>query len=263
MPFEFDGRKYANASSHQKEWGARLIAELGLRGDERILDLGCGDGSLTAKLADLVPHGSVLGIDASEGMIDTAVKHERANLKFARQDINDLPFASEFDLVFSNATLHWIKDHRRLLANVHRGLRDNGVLRFNFAGEGNCSHFNTIIQAVMVLPEYAVHFDAFDWPWYMPGVAEYEALLRQFPFAEAKVWGENADRHFPNTEAIIRWVDQPSIVPFLTRVPDQHRSQFRDTVVERVVRETLQPDGTCFETFRRINVFARKQAASG
>jgi len=68
MTVEFDGEKYAQASTHQKEWGARLMAEFKLRGDERILDLGCGDGVLTARLADLLPHGLVLGLDALQSM---------------------------------------------------------------------------------------------------------------------------------------------------------------------------------------------------
>ena len=75
MTYEFDGRKYEKASAHQKEWGERLITELSLQGDEQILDLGCGDGKLTAQLAELVPEGSVLGIDASRGMIEVAQKY--------------------------------------------------------------------------------------------------------------------------------------------------------------------------------------------
>ena len=72
MEFEFDGEKYKQASEQQKAWGRKLIAELQFEGGERILDLGCGDGVLTAELAKFVPDGSVLGIDASESMIDTA-----------------------------------------------------------------------------------------------------------------------------------------------------------------------------------------------
>src|SRR5512135_1276853 len=107
MAHEFDGNKYKAASAHQKEWGAKLIQELNISGTERILDLGCGDGMLTAQLAALAPQGSVVGIDASRGMIDAASSLQSANLSFEIRDINDLDFADEFDIVFSNATLHW------------------------------------------------------------------------------------------------------------------------------------------------------------
>ena len=104
MPHEFDGDKYQLASSHQKEWGNKIIAEFALKGNEQILDIGCGDGILTEQLATMVPEGYVLGIDASKSMIETAKKLSRNNLSFQIKDINRLDYESRFDLVFSNAT---------------------------------------------------------------------------------------------------------------------------------------------------------------
>ena len=77
MAHEFDGKKYEKASAHQKEWGAKLISELSLKGNERVLDLGCGDGVNTALIAEALPNGEVVGIDASKGMIDTAKPKEK------------------------------------------------------------------------------------------------------------------------------------------------------------------------------------------
>jgi len=141
MTHEFDGKKYEQASAHQKEWGTKLITELDLLGTERVLDLGCGDGAVSARIAELVPNGEVVGIDASRGMVEAARAKGRKNLRFLLMDINELNYSDEFDVVFSNATLHWIKDHKHLLRNVGRALRQGGRLRFNFAGEGNCSRF--------------------------------------------------------------------------------------------------------------------------
>jgi len=257
MSLEFDGRKYAQASAHQEEWGTKLIAESGLTGDERILDLGCGDGRLTEQLADLVQHGSVLGIDASRGMIDTARQRQRPNLDFALLDIDDLEFEDEFEVLFSNATLHWVKDHRRLLANSHRALKAGGVIRFNFAADGNCAHLYRVLPEVMDRAPYADYFADFEWPWYMPTIDEYRKLVDESPFREASVWGENADRHFPDAEAMIAWIDQPSLVPFLRYVDGPNKQSFRDAVVARMIEETQQDDGRCFETFRRVNVLGR------
>jgi trans-aconitate methyltransferase len=120
MTHEFDGKKYEKASAHQKEWGTKLIAELDLRGTERILDLGCGDGALSAQIADLVPHGEVVGIDASRGMIEAARSKVKKNLRFVLMDINELNYVEQFDVVFSNATLHWVKDHKRLLRSARQ-----------------------------------------------------------------------------------------------------------------------------------------------
>ena len=259
MTFEFDAEKYKKASTHQRQWGKKLIAQLNLKGAERILDLGCGDGGITAQLAELVPDGLVVGIDASQSMIDSAKKtYKHRNLRFDLADINDTGFEDEFDVAFSNAALHWVKDHRRLLANVYKSLKAEGILRFNFAADGNCSHFFKVIKQVMAQERYAECFNDFVWPWYMPAIDKYRKILKQFDFKETKVWGQNEDRFFGDAEEMTKWIDQPSIVPFLKCVEMSDKQTFRDTVVERMVEEILQPDGRYFETFRRINVFAKK-----
>ena len=258
MSFEFDGEKYEKASNHQEEWGNKIIAELQLQGNERILDLGCGDGRLTARLAQQVPQGMAIGIDASHGMIDAAQKHKRKNLRFEVQDVNHFQLNDSFDLIFSNAALHWIKDHRTLLSRCLDLLNDDGRLHWNFAADGNCGNFFVTVREVMRHNEFSGCFTDFNWPWYMPVLEEYRELLQESSFQEVEVWGENADRYFPDADAMIRWIEQPSIVPFLDRVERDRQQAFRDTVVKGMLEKCLKKDGRCFETFRRINVRAKK-----
>ncbi|MCJ7550057.1 MAG: methyltransferase domain-containing protein [Anaerolineae bacterium] len=258
MAHEFDGRKYEKASAHQQEWGERLVAELDLKGTERVLDLGCGDGRVTAQLAALAPDGEVVGIDASRGMIEVAREKTGQNLSFRLLDIDHLDYEDAFDVVFSNATLHWVLDHHRFLLNVRRALRKDGVLRFNFGGEGNCAHLIRVVKETMALPAFAAQFAGFRWPWFMPSIETYAGLAMAAGLRDVRVWGENADRYFPDTAMLLRWVDQPCLVPFLPHVAGADREAFRSHVHARMIEETLQPDGRCFETFRRVNVFARK-----
>ena len=93
----------------------------------------------------------------------------------------------------------------------------------------------------------------------MPALYDYQCLLAQSPFREAQVWGENADRHFPDAQSLIGWIDQPSLVPFLAVVPEPHKQTFRDTVVARMLTDTAQPDGAYFVAFRRINASAARK----
>ncbi|MBA3035449.1 MAG: methyltransferase domain-containing protein [Desulfobacterium sp.] len=258
MAYEFDGKKYEKASAHQKEWGAKLIAELALKGNERVLDLGCGDGTNTALIAKLLPNGGVVGIDASTGMINVARPKEQPNLRFILMDINAMEFKDEFDVIFSNATLHWVKYHQHLLKNIFMALKKGGLLRFNFAADGNCQHFFKVIRKAIKLKEFADYFKDFIWPWYMPSVEEYKDLTANSKLQDVKVWGENADRYFPDTRALIGWVDQPSLVPFLACIAGEDKAAFRKYVVEEMIPATKQDDGRYFETFRRINLFARK-----
>lgn len=258
--FEFDGVRYRSASKHQKEWGQQIIAQLDLDGSERVLDLGSGDGSLTKELACRVPRGSVLGIDASDGMIGAAKIFEGKNLRFERRNINEMAFTGEFDVIFSNATLHWVRDHQNLLARCGQALKEGGYLRFNFAGDGNCATFNSIVRQVMREEQFGSDFAFFEWPWYMPRVSEYEELVRKcVVFSEASVWEENADRLF-SCDELVKWIDQPGLVPFLKQIRDSRRSEaFRNAVVEGMLRAAKYKENEYFETFRRLNVFARKR----
>jgi len=256
--FEFDGEKYKKASKHQKEWGNRLISELELNGTEQILDLGCGDGVLTEQLSALVPNGRVIGIDASIGMIKTAKNCEKDNLVFICMDINDMAFTDEFDVIFSNATLHWVKNHEKLLKNSLAALKSNGIIRWNFAGDGNCANFFETVKSVMNEDEYKEYFLDFEWPWYMPAKEEYEKLFSNTGFSSVSIQYENADRYFSDCDEMTKWIDQPSIVPFLKYIPAGLKENFRNAVVDRMIVKTKQSDGRCFETFRRIDVKAIK-----
>jgi trans-aconitate 2-methyltransferase len=149
-------------------------------------------------------------------------------------------------------------DHLNLLNKVERALCDGGVMRLNFAGDGNCSYFFKVIREAMEMTEFCKYFEKFEWPWYMPSVEAYKALVENSGFRNARVWGENADRFFTDTGAMIQWIDQPSLVPFLACVAAKDKDSFREFVVTRMIEETRQNDGRCFETFRRINVFAKK-----
>ena len=80
----------------------------------------------------------------------------------------------------------------------------------------------------MSLSEFAADFAGFDWPWYMPTVEGYSALVESTELRRVQVWGENADRFSPDTEAMVKWLDQPSLVPFLRHVHEERRHSFRE-----------------------------------
>jgi trans-aconitate 2-methyltransferase len=255
---DFDGERYKRASRHQKEWGLRLIESIEIGPRASILDLGCGDGVLTAEIARRAPRGRVLGIDSSPSMLEAAQALATDNLRFERMDINDIDFTSEFDVVFSNATLHWIKDHARLLRRVHAALRPGGRLRFNFAGAGNCQSFFAVVREMQSSSEFASYFEDFEWPWLMPGAADYAPLLHDAGFVDIVVREENADRFFSSKDEMTAWLDQPSLVPFLRHLPADVGLRFRGIVVRRMIKRTRRADGRCFETFRRVDVAAKK-----
>jgi len=256
--YEFDGEKYKTASFHQKEWGKSLIAKASLQGNENILDLGCGDGQLTEQLSLLVPNGKVLGVDASIGMIKTAKKICRTNLDFVQMDINNLHFSSEFNLIFSNAALHWVKDHNRLLRNSYAALKTGGIILWDFGSNGNCSNFLEVIQKKIMEDKYRNFFRDFEMPWFMPSKNQYEELISNLGYSDFRIAEVNRDRYFSTSDEVIKWIDQPCIVPFIQCIPDILKSTFRKEVIEEMLEKTQQPNGTYFETFRRLQIYAQK-----
>ena len=256
--FEFDGEKYKSASKHQKEWGNDLISEISFKGNETVLDLGCGDGVLTEQLALSVPQGNALGIDASIHMIETAEKLRRSNLKFMYMDINNLNFENEFDLIFSNAALHWVKDHKRLLKNACKALKARGKILWDFGGFGNCATFNDIVQKKISEAKYKEYFKDYEWPWFMPTKEQYTEFISAVGFSSYTIRELNRDRYFSNASDIIGWVDQPCLVPFIRYIPCGLKEAFRQEVIEEMLKTTRQPDGSYFEIFRRIRVYAQK-----
>lgn len=259
VTFEFDGEKYKTASKHQKEWGNDLISEFSFKGNEAVLDLGCGDGVLTEQLALSVPRGTALGIDSSVHMIETAKTIHRNNLKFTHLDINKMNFENEFDLIFSNAALHWVKDHKRLLKNSYKALKACGKILWDFGGSGNCANFIDVIQKKISEHNYAQYFKAYEWPWFMPSKKQYMDLISAIGFSSYIIKERNKDRYFSNASEMIRWIDQPCLVPFLKQIPQELKETFRQEVIKEMLKRTQQPDGTYFESFRRIRICAQKQ----
>lgn len=256
--FEFDGEKYKQSSKHQKEWGRELLSQLSLRGNETILDMGCGDGILTEQLSELVPKGKVIGIDASVGMIETAKRIKKDNLEFLQMDINKMSFTNQFDVIFSNAALHWIKDHNGLLKNSILALTKGGTILWDLAGAGNCSNFFEIIRSKIAEEKYMSYFKDFEWPWFMPSKSQYEKLMTGVGFSYVLISEVNRDRFFSSSSEMIKWIDQPSIVPFIKYLPEELKNTFRQEVIEEMLRKTQQKNGTYFETFHRIRVYAVK-----
>jgi len=164
---DWNPRQYAEHARFVTDLGGPVVELLAPRAGERILDLGCGDGPLTARLAAL--GCEVVGVDASPEMVAAA---RRLGLDARVMDGEALAFDAEFDAVFSNAALHWMLDGEAVLAGVRRALRPGGRFVGEFGGAGNIAAITTALNA-----ERARHGLPAIMPWFNPGPDEYAALL--------------------------------------------------------------------------------------
>lgn len=164
----------------------------------------------------------------------------------------------EFDLVFSNAALHWEKDHGQILQASYQALKPHGILFWDFGSNGNCANFIHVICKKISEKKYAKYFENFEFPWYFPSKTQYEKLILAVGFSTFTITERNRDRYFANAEEMTKWIDQPCIMPYINRIPNALNDAFREEVIEEMIGRTKQPDGTCFETFRRLKVYAEK-----
>jgi len=129
------------------------MAKLALRGNESVLDIGCGDGKISAQLAQVLKNGRVVGIDLSNEMIQLASQQypqtANPNLSFLQMDASKIHVPERFDIAFSNATLHWVKDQRSVLRGTHGALKSGGKLLFQMGGKGNAADVFSAIEAVI------------------------------------------------------------------------------------------------------------------
>jgi ubiquinone/menaquinone biosynthesis C-methylase UbiE len=149
----WDSKLYSSNSSAQKNWRFELLSKLHFKGSERFLDVGFGDGKLSAEVAISLPKGSVLGIDLSKEMITFSRNHyppeKFPNLAFMQMNASELNFDSEFDIVFSNAVLRWLKALETALRCFWKSLKPYGTFLAQFGGKGNVAEILKITDFML------------------------------------------------------------------------------------------------------------------
>jgi len=261
---QWNAEEYSKHSQAQSDWAAGLIGALALRGDEAILDIGCGDGKVTAQLARAVPEGSVVGLDSSEEMVRFAQAHfprqQWPNLRFAHGDARRLAFAEEFDLVFSNATLHWVIDHAPVLAGIARSLKPGGRAVLQMGGRGNAGEVMQAAERLIARPHWAPFFGGFTFPYGFHEPVAYRQWLVEAGLTPVRVELIPKDMMKADAAELAGWV-RTTWMPYTHRVPEELREQFvADLVGEYVAACPPAADGHIHVAMVRLEVEASRPA---
>ena len=171
---KWDAELYDSKHSFVSQLGTDLVQLLSPQSGEYILDLGCGTGYLTDKIA--ASGAKVVGIDNASTMIEQARKNY-PNLMFEVTDATNLHFKEQFDAIFSNAVLHWIKEPEKVIASIWRALKPGGRFVAEFGGKGNVKAIVTAIYQAIQAAGYPINESKN--PWYYHSIAEYGTLLEQ------------------------------------------------------------------------------------
>lgn len=260
MSYHWDAADYERHSLSQQQWARDAIRALKLAGDERVLDIGCGDGKVTAELAAHIPDGSVLGIDSSETMIEFA--HRRfppaffPNLQFRWGDATRLACVHEFDLVVSFASLHWISDHLAVLAGIKRALRPSGRTLLQFGGQGNAALISDVANELITGKRWKGYFVGFTFPWFFYGVDEYRAFISRIGLVPEHVQLIPKDMVHDGERALKGWV-RTVFLPYTERLPEALREEFIEQIARAyIARRPLDENGHVHVPMVRLEVLA-------
>jgi trans-aconitate methyltransferase len=255
---EWDGALYAGNTAHHRAFDDAVLAGADLGPGRDVLDIGCGVGDLTARVADLVgPEGSVLGVDSSPGMIEQASARTRPGLAFAvcaAQDLDAVVAPRSADVVLSVACLHWVPgaDHPGVLASVRRVLRPGGTFRADFGGAGQ------IAAARAILDEESARLGGPTGPWYFPEAGEYATLLDAAGLVPARVRLVRQRRAVPD---VVGWLRSQVLQAYLPGLPDDAaRGAFTAAAERRAVAELRRADGSHDQDYVRVDVVAHAPA---
>jgi trans-aconitate 2-methyltransferase len=244
---DWDAATYDRVSAPQVEWAERVLDRLPLRGDETVLDAGCGSGRVTRMLLERLPEGHVVAVDSAPSMVE----HAREALDPARStifqaDLTELRLDEPVDAAFSNAVFHWIADHDALFARLGAALRPGGRLVAQCGGEGNIARFHEVAQAVAAEPPYTEYLGGWKGPWNFAGPKDTAERLERVGFGEIDTWLEPYPITPPDPSHYLRTV---CLGPHLTALPEELGPRYVEAVRERW-------DGEL--DYVRLNIDARK-----
>ncbi len=245
MP-QWNAQDYAKSSSAQAIWAQELITKLNLSGDEVVLDVGCGDGKVTAEMARSLPKGFVLGIDSSAEMVEFAIaEHIQpaiANLQFACMDARKIDkksfpgklFHFPFHIVFSNAVLHWVDDQPAFLRGANRVLGWGGKLVTSSGGKGCAVDVVRVFEALIQQSTWQPYFTNFQFPYFFYSADEYAAWLPESSFQPVRVDLVPKDMIHAGKEGLASWI-RTTWMPYIHRVSESRREE----LIEEFLQEYL------------------------
>ena len=249
---EWNANLYDAKHAFVWKYGADLVPLLAPQMDERILDLGCGTGHLTAQIAN--SGARVLGVDRSPEMV-AAARKAYPHLQFEVADARRLPYEAEFDAVFSNATLHWIQEPELVIRSVRNALRPGGRFVAEFGGKGNIRKMQTAFD--QALSELHATAPGEINPWYYPSVSEYATLLETNGFEVRFITLFDRPTPLADGEAGMRnWITMFGSYYSAKLSPEKRDSFLRR--VEELLHPELFRDGQWMADYRRLRLVAAK-----
>lgn len=243
---------YDQSHSFVSKYGNDVIELLAPKQGEKILDLGCGTGDLAKNLDDIGVN--IVGVDKSQNMVTQALS-KYPHIQFKVRDATNLGYNIEFDAVFSNATLHWVKQPKQALNCIYQSLKPGGRFVAEFGGRGNVQIITD--QIIHQIQQSGIEFSTEQFPWYYPSIGEYTGLMEEIGFRVT--FANHFDRPTPldGENGLRNWIEMFSSSMFEGIDEDKKGEIIRK--VEKNLKEILYQNGRWIADYKRIRVIGIKE----
>jgi trans-aconitate 2-methyltransferase len=245
---DWDAATYDRVSEPQVAWARGVLERLAPRGDETVLDAGCGSGRVTGMLLERLPRGRVIAVDSSPSMVEHARTALDGRATVLCSDLTELELDERVDAVFSNAVFHWIADHDRLFARLHAALGPGGRLVAQCGGKGNVRRFHAAAREAADEPPFAEFLAGWSGPWNFASGEETAECLDRAGFADVHAWLEPSPVRPQWPTGYLRTV---CLGYHVERLPEHLRDRYVEAVERRLGHEVVLD-------YVRLNMEARR-----
>jgi trans-aconitate 2-methyltransferase len=256
---EWNSTEYHRLSGPQVSWGKKVVARLPLRGDETLLDAGCGTGRLTAELLHALPNGRVVALDVSQNMLRSAREYLQPQFgkraQFVAADLPHIPFENAFDGIVSTAAFHWVLDHDRLFCNLYGALRPGGWLQAQCGGGPNIAHLRQRMAVLSTSPLFAPYLADFPSPWLFQNSEGAADTLRRAGFVEIETSLERASTVMESRRQYEDFVRTMIVRAHIERLPDP---SLRDQYVSQLADLAAEDDPPFLLDYWRLNLAGKR-----
>jgi trans-aconitate 2-methyltransferase len=256
---EWNASEYHRLSQPQVSWGKKVLSRLHLRGDELLLDAGCGTGRLTADLLQALPNGGVVALDISQNMSRSAREYLNPQFGVRAQvvtaDLLHLPFAAAFDGIVSTAAFHWVLDHDCLFRGLYQVLRPRGWLQAQCGGGRNLARLRERMAALAKATKFAPFLASFPSPWLYQDAEGAAGTLQRAGFIEVQTNLEAASTILDDRRHYTEFVKTVIVRTHLERLPD---TNVREQYVSALADQAALDDPPFLLDYWRLNLSARK-----
>lgn len=239
---DWSGWDYEENSTIQLTHAERLLNSVNLNGDEKILDVGCGDGKITALMAQKTPNGLTIGIDPSTSMLMVASKHADNHLAFLSLKAEDFELNDQFDHIFSIFALHWVPEQLKALKNFHKHLKPGGEAHLILAPSKEGLPFDVALKQTLL--NFKEEFKDFENPQQFYDLETYRKLLVEAGLHPNAIHYVFHQTEFENLNALKLWLMQ--WLPHPKHLSDETRELFMTQLLDHYQQEigiSSQEDG--------------------